>query len=267
MTRLEHRGAALLAVLFFWAGPAFSWGPEGHWAIGAHAFGLLNDQARVAVTDIVGSDPEQGLRKSCFWPDTIRDTAEWSWTSPMHYVNLPRHATAYDRQRDCPDGLCATEGILKYANELGQPALDSKRRWQAFAWLCHLVGDLHQPLHAAFRDDRGGNRVDIVFRGQPYNLHRFWDSVLIRDRLGPLNDRNEAFNMELNAIADSSWNPADVAAWTTESHLIARRHAYPPGHEINALFADQSWSLIQQQWKKAAERLAMILNSVLSEEG
>jgi hypothetical protein len=31
-------------------------------------------------------------------------------------------------------------------------------------------------------------------------------------------------------------------------------------------FANASWALIQQQWQKAATRLALILNAVLTEE-
>src|SRR6476660_2268030 len=35
----------------------------------------------------------------------------------------------------------------------------------------HFVGDIHQPLHAADNDDRGGNDVHVRFFGRRSNLH------------------------------------------------------------------------------------------------
>src|SRR6266436_8860325 len=64
---------------------------------------------------------------------------------------------------------------------------DPEQKAIALAWLFHLVGDIHQPLHTAQlftveypKGDRGGN--EICFRvtqaGQPMDLHRFWDGVI-----------------------------------------------------------------------------------------
>ena len=151
-------------------------------------------------------------------------------------MNIPRSSDRYDRQRDCPAGLCVTEGILKYAAELGRSGLDRERRWQALAWLCHLVGDLHQPLHAGFRDDRGGNRVDIEYRGERTNLHAFWDSMLVNQRLQGTESGTIALRGALEAVASGDWNPADPAAWTEESHALAATRAYPPDSVIDDAF-------------------------------
>ena len=245
-----------------------AWGPVGHTVIGNAAVAALDPAPRAELLDILQATPGKSLagavEDACFWPDTLRDSPDWSWSSPLHYVNIPRSSDHYDRQRDCPDGLCVTEGILKYAAELGRPGLGRERRWQAFAWLCHLVGDLHQPLHAGFRDDRGANRVDIEYRGEQFNLHRFWDSVLVNQRLQGTDRWTIAPRGSLEAVVSSGWNPADPAAWTEESHALAATRAYPPDSVIDESFADASWILVQQQWRKAAGRLALILNSVLA---
>lgn len=46
-------------------------------------------------------------------------------------------------------------------------------------WLLHLIGDIHQPLHAMQRfdrlrpnGDRGGNEIEL----RTGNLHAYWDS-------------------------------------------------------------------------------------------
>ncbi len=50
-------------------------------------------------------------------------------------------------------------------------------------WLLHLVGDVHQPLHAVSRitkseprGDAGGNRVKLFGDAAP-NLHSYWDDL------------------------------------------------------------------------------------------
>lgn len=244
-----------------------AWGPLGHATIGEAAVQQLEPAARTELMEILAVETADELStavsEACFWPDTVRDTAEWSWSAPLHYVNIPRSADRYDRQRDCPDGLCVTEGVLKYAAELGRPGLDRVRRWQAFAWLCHLVADLHQPLHAGLRDDRGGNRVAITFRGERSNLHRFWDGLLAEERLADAQSRADAVEQAAALHLETHWDPADVADWTTESHDLALARAYPPGSVIEADFADASWRIVQQQWRRAAGRLSVLLNEVL----
>jgi hypothetical protein len=224
----------------------------------AHVMEILQTNSADALADAVD--------EACLWPDTVRDSPDGSRSSPLHYVNIPRHTVHYDRQRDCPDGLCVTEGILKYAAELGQPGLERERRWQSFAWLCHLLGDLHQPLHAGFRDDRGGNQVNIKYRGERSNLHLFWDSLLANARASGKEGRMMPLDLLAEEGLPERWNPADIVTWTEESHALASARAYPPGGIIDDRFADASWVLIQQQWRKAALRLALILNSVLAGE-
>ena len=38
---------------------------------------------------------------------------------------------------------------------------------------------MHQPLHAGFAEDRGGNSVDVRFNGRKENLHSSWDTALV----------------------------------------------------------------------------------------
>lgn len=257
--------------------PAQAWGQAGHALVGKAAVAQASPAARAAVLKILGIDSgdepgaalDAALEEACNWPDTLRASGKEPSTAPLHYVNLPRSDPHYDRQRDCPDGLCITEGILQFAAELSRPLQDPSeaarvRRWQAFAWLCHLVGDLHQPLHVAFRDDRGANRVEVRYRGEQYNLHQFWDDVLEKERMAakPL---GAADLVAPGCGSAKPWEPADVVAWTDESHALALTASYPPGPKIDDAFADRSWVLVQKQWKKAARRLASILDVVLAE--
>jgi len=255
------------------ASPVGAWGPTGHAVIGQAAAAQLSAPARVALLELLGlgadDDPAAALAEACSWPDTVRDAPEWAWSAPMHYVNLPRSSGRYDRQRDCPDGICVTEGVLAYAARLSQAAQEStapgrSNLWQNFAWLCHLVGDLHQPLHVGFRDDRGGNRVEVEYGGERYNLHRFWDSVLVEERWPAEIALPVVTGDEPGESGPEAFDRAALVRWTEESHRLALEAAYPSGAIISAEFADRSWSVIQEQWRKAATRLALALETTLA---
>ena len=250
---------------------ATAWGSESHRIIGERAYESLSEPTRAALRTILGTTEEratlEAIDRACSWPDAVRSSPGWEWSGPLHYVNIPRGARAYDRQRDCPDGMCVTGAILKYAEQLSRPQLDTEHRWQAFAWVCHLVADLHQPLHAAYRDDRGGNRVTVEYRGQKYNLHAFWDGVLARERLAADPGGAHPGISDDRPIPPQTWSPGDVVAWTEESHQLAAEAAYPEGHVVGTAFADRSWLVIRHQWEKAAIRLASILEATLAPTG
>lgn len=247
----------------------YAWGAAGHRVIGLAAIEMLDDRAAAEVSRLLGEPSpdhiDDAISQACIWPDTIRDEHEWKWSSPLHYVNIPRHSSEYERERDCPEGRCVTEGILHFASQLGYEDLEPERRRQAFAFVCHLVADLHQPLHAGFRDDLGANTVNIVYRDEKWNLHQFWDSVLPNERLGDEDKMVQRLADAGRRQAGTYWHARDVKAWTEESHMLAADRAYPGGRVVDPEFADQSWALAIEQWEKAAWRLAQVLNSVLGE--
>jgi hypothetical protein len=57
---------------------------------------------------------------------------------------------------------CVTNKIAQFTDELRSTATSDAERLRALQFLLHLVGDLHQPLHAGEDHDRGGNDKWIV---------------------------------------------------------------------------------------------------------
>lgn len=255
--------AAALALGCF-ALPAQAWGPEGHAVTGILALRAVDDQARQALESLLGGISERSIANRCNWPDHLRDQPRWDWAAPLHYVNIPRLGE-YERQRDCPAGLCVTEAVKKYAGQLQDSRRSVQSRSEAFAWLCHLVGDIHQPLHCGLAEDRGGNTIDIVFAGQQANLHQFWDYLVIRDRAGTLENLLALLPAPSATQVPLSWNPLEVDEWTQQSHDFAMEKAYPATPLIDPSFARQSWVDIQQRLPLSALRLAQILNATLGQ--
>lgn len=252
-------------LLLLGSAPCRAWGPEGHRIVGVDAVAMLDETARAEVTGILGDLSPETIGTACFWPDTVRKTPAWEWSAPLHYVNIPRSAVHYDADRDCPEGQCVTAAIVRYANRLTLPEPDPEERYRNFAWLCHLAGDLHQPLHAGYRTDLGGNTVEVEYRGEIGNLHQFWDRVVIRDRLADGDGWQRPYSGPPWNRAIAEWNPRSVRQWTDESHALVARSAYPDGFVVSEAFADGTWLIIRQQWQKASSRLAGILNATLGE--
>jgi hypothetical protein len=88
---------------------------------------------------------------------------------------------------DVPDIEVASENILErlehfktFLADTSQPAAD---RAIGLAWVLHLVGDVHQPLHCSARvtirepaGDKGAN--DFKLDSKNKNLHAYWDSMI-----------------------------------------------------------------------------------------
>lgn len=251
-----------LILIMLTPGPVWGWGDDGHREVGTEALQHLDKKARSEFSRILGGDDSATIEAACNWPDDVRNTPQWEWSSPRHYVNIPRTSKTYKRERDCPDGECVTEAILLYTNQLTQAELDPKLRWQALAWLCHLVGDLHQPLHAGYKDDRGGNQYDIRYRNEDVNLHYYWDTALVRAKLSADNNWQRVVPPLVPPVP-LRWKPSSVAHWTSESHALVASAVYPPERLISESIADNHWHIVRQQWQKGAWRLAAILNATL----
>jgi hypothetical protein len=210
--------ATLAAALLLYSPAASAWGGLGHETICELAFRELDATARQRVIALVQQDDKfTTFRASCNWADRPRQRAS------EHFVNLPRDATGLD-DRECPMAdKCVVSAIEHDFAVLTSPSATDEQKVAALKFLGHWVGDIHQPLHAASRDDRGGNHIRT--RGSSCeSLHTLWDSCLVEERLGmhPL-----AIVPELQAgITDkqrAEWLASDPVDWANESFSIARK--------------------------------------------
>lgn len=259
--RLILRKTPMFCALLGLSMQCLAWSHDGHSAIGVLAIKQLSPEARTELESIIGPLTDEAMIKACNWPDDVRETPEWEWSAPQHYINIPRGETEYLESRDCPDQLCATQAIKKYAVQLFDDQLSKQEHWQAFAWLCHVTADLHQPMHAGFADDRGANRIQVTFHGEEMNLHSFWDFGLINEHAGGWQGMVALLSEQPLGQAPAEFTEDMVNQWTNESHALATSSGYPQNRDIDGAFALRSWVLTQQQVSLAAFRLATIINS------
>ena len=209
--------AALAAALLLYSPSASAWGGLGHEAICELAFRELDDTVRQRVIALIQLDDEfTTFRASCNWPDRPRQRAS------EHFVNLPRDATGLDGD-ECPlADECVVTAIQEDFAILASPDATDGEKLAALKFLGHWVGDIHQPLHAASRDDRGGNHIRTQ-GSSCENLHTLWDSCLVEERLGmhPLTIVGP-LHAGITDEQRAEWLASDAVAWANESFAIAR---------------------------------------------
>lgn len=267
---------------------ASAWSVLGHRMVGELAQRHLDPAASAEVARLLASERNPTLGGVASWADFLRndDPERFKRTSSWHYVNFPRDRCVYKPERDCPDGNCVIGAIKTQQAILADRSQSLDARRDALKFIVHFVGDVHQPMHAGNRGDRGGNGFQVSLRtdlepeayARKYyvdgvmgtNLHSIWDYYILADEgltLAQYADRLDAL----------PWPPMDVApspvagivapaAWAKEScRLLDSRDIYPRGHKMDDAYLDAMRPLAEQRVRQAAWRLARLLNATLGD--
>lgn len=269
MTRRLLALAFLLAV----ASPAFAWGRLGHRLVADLAADDLNAKARAEVERLLAGEPEPTLAGVANWADDLRanDPDLGKRSSKWHYADIAEHGCAdYVPPRDCPNGDCVIEAIRAQTAILADRSQPIAARRQALKFVVHFIGDVHQPLHAGFSRDKGGNTVQVRIPtagggDKGGNLHSLWDSGLIE--LTGLDE--PAYLARLRALplavdVPKKVLPPESPAWAQQSCRIATRPGvYPPSAAIDPAYVRTWTPLVDEQLRRGGAHLAQVLNAAL----
>ncbi|HET6804905.1 MAG TPA: S1/P1 nuclease [Frateuria sp.] len=260
-----RRTAVLLLACFLLAPAARAWGPDGHRIVADLAQRHLSPAAEARVERLLAPEHTRRLADVANWADDIQDDpsqqALWKATRSLHYINFRSRACDYQPPRDCRDGRCVVQGLAHYVAVLGDRSQDAAARREALKFVVHFVGDLHQPLHAGYRDDKGGNLYQVQFQGQGSNLHRVWDSGMLRSRGLDWQDYAQLLDAR-GPVALAPATEAPFAAWAEESCRLSR-DIYPDGHTVDAAYTQAQLPLAERRLREAGQRLAELLNRTL----
>lgn len=270
---------------------ARGWGPDGHEIVAAIAADNLTLAAQSRVAEILGVPAqkraiERAMETVSVLPDTVYREEDRS-TAPWHYIDICLQDRRADVAARCPGGDCVTGKIDEYSRRLKEARYD---RWGAagdLAFVIHFVADVHQPLHAANNEDRGGNCIEVQSNPPAKNLHEVWDVVLVRRLEYSLDSgRPGATAQKLEQIyaaerETDSWISPDDIAW--ESNQVARSEIYralnipiepcqpakdiclnPLGRpvELDSSYLDDAEAVAGHQLARAGFRLASLLNEI-----
>jgi hypothetical protein len=216
VSRLFRRIAAAL-VLFAVVShncASFAWNDTGHMTVALIAYRRLSDAQKHQVGEILKRHPhyqsylldgkpagvddgEWAFLKAATWPDFVRPGKPGSRPEsitkyhhgPWHYIDIP-FVDPRDKDQFDPAAIKAqapnvlTE-LPTCVEKLSRSDTSAEDRAVNLAWVEHLIGDMHQPLHCIMlfseyhkQGDMGGNALAVRMGDVPINLHAYWDCLL-----------------------------------------------------------------------------------------
>lgn len=260
------RGPILATVLWMGllaAAPVQAWSAFGHRLVGLLAQDQVAPATRAELDELLALEPGADLGTIAAWADEIRDQPEYRHTAPFHYVNFHDGSCRFDAARDCANGNCIIGALTHYTQVLGDPSHPAAERLDALKFVVHFAGDIHQPMHAGNRDDRGGNRVQISLDGEGTNLHAVWDYHLLRSAGLEMQQYRAQLGPQ---VAQTRVEPMDFAAWAQSSCVLLDRAAiYPPrAGRLPTGYLERQRPLAEARITLAAARLAALLDRSLA---
>jgi hypothetical protein len=296
--------------------PVRAWDPDGHQIVATIAYDQLNPKAKAEAqalaAQVAGPNGAYDPITIACWMDDLRgkhpDLPYHGLFFPWHYIdfglepNDPKPPLEPGQDNETSGNIItALKRALVVLKGGTDPYIKSKA--MAYAMAVHLVGDIHQPLHAGayyelepdgrWKNDAGGNRVAVVNGPaiEPkYNLHYFWDAawrasfdqasgLIVVDlkyenwdhhRAEVVKPLAEELEVSDKPAASVSLEP-DFLAWAEESNKIAREEVYPKltfteNHKqarISAEYVAMANPLARQRIVLAGYRLATLLNETL----
>ena len=243
---------------------AFAWGVTGHRVVAEIAFRHLTPKALKAVTAILGRN---SMAMVANWPDLIKSdtTHKYDHRYSWHFVDFPAHsdmATIESTLKgETKENLYdETNALIK---ELKAHSGSQEDQWVALAYLIHMIGDMHQPLHVGRDEDQGGNKIPVMWFNNQSNLHRVWDEQLI--------DFQQLSYTEYTAALDTATTAeiktmqlGTIKDWLYESNQLADKiYEKTPANEKLSYKYNFIWvNDLNSQLLKGGLRLAAILNEI-----
>jgi len=283
----------------------FAWNDTGHKIIAAIAWDNLTPTARENITRILKQAPEDSdlmdlfdkslenpqkfyFMNASYWPDIVRDRdQEERWKKyhkgPWHYIG------SYWKQTE--NGPVETEGpvedenvverIIHFKQTLQNVETPENKKAVQIAWVLHLIGDIHMPLHNASRvtdatpeGDRGGNDFRLGDEW-PWNIHAYWDGII--DIAAPKNEETDDFEYYLEKARQiQQKHPKkefkiqlqikDPVKWSAEGKKIVMNEVYPDYLEQNQQppekYKEKAFRIAQGQMALSGYRMAEYLNNI-----
>ncbi len=224
----------LLALLL--PSPALAWWEYGHYTVARIAEETVRPATRAQIRRLIARSavletptcPIRSIEDASYWPDCVRQLRErFSYSFPWHYQNVDV-CKPFDQASACRDGNCVSAQIERNHKLLADKSLPVRERLMALAFLAHFVGDLHMPLHAGDRGDKGGNDFAASYgliAGRA-NLHSIWDGYLAERGISTPAAGARGILAALMPAERDAMRGGTVTDWAREGWEASRTYAY-----------------------------------------
>lgn len=248
-----------LLIGIFLSTNVFAWGQNGHRITGYIAHHYLSEKAAAEIESLLG---EEDLAQASTWADEMRSNPSAFWqrsASPFHYVTVPKGKKYKDV--DAPQQGDAYAALVEYKKTLLDDDATLAQKQLALRFMVHIIGDLHQPLHAGNGTDRGGNDVKLKFFREDSNLHSVWDTGLIEKQNLSYTEMGHWLQRSISQDQVTEWTVTDPLVWIEESASI-RDTIYPESESISWQYQYDHLPTIKRRLQQGGVRIAAYLNDI-----
>jgi hypothetical protein len=313
------RNLFLLAAFFLSATvSAQAWDDAGHKLTGYIAWQQMTPAARERAINILLAAPEdsdlsvffmqdsrsqEARRLELFmiattWADIVRDRKFKNRYDKYHKSNWHYADTFWRQENGQPrilskpegeEGGKAVEKLYEFEKVLKDASASNAEKAIALAWILHLGGDIHQPLHTSARitetepkGDQGGNLFLLTPketpREQQVNLHWFWDSIVGRNAPRRADACDSDYLPPIAARIMKKYPPTkmqsrlalgDFNRWQQDSFQVATAELFPPTlirfQTPSEKYKKRAYEISQEQIALAGYRLGAMLNQIFSQ--
>jgi hypothetical protein len=280
---------SLACWLFLAPEDARAWGQGGHYTVCEIGYLNLTPRAKAEVDRLVALDGRfASFTETCTFPDNPVSRAS------EHYSNYPRSQRRVGA--GCPGGRpCVLSALESDLATLRSGSAGDSEKALAILYIGHWFGDLHQPLHISFADDRGGNSIKapgLCSGTYEASLHSVWDSCVIERRIfSPGTDRLARARAAARILAEPvtdgqrrNWVRSKPRQWAGESYRVtlagrtgycvrkggacwysAEKQAFAEGDTprnqlVDDAYLDRARPIVEARLRRAGIRLADALN-------
>lgn len=296
---------------------AGAWDDAGHKTTAYIAWQQMSPAAREKAFNILMSAPEdadlsvfylqdsrsQEIKKrelfmvAATWADIVRDRKFKNRFEKYHKSNWHYDDTFWTTENGQikilpnpgSEGGVAVERLIEFDKLLRSATAPDDEKAIALAWVLHLGGDIHQPLHTSARvtefepkGDQGGNLFMLTPKDTPRerseNLHWFWDSIL--GRVVARNDMADDQYIPLLGEMMMRKYPAEemqnrlktgnFREWQQEGVKLSMTEVFSPDlirfETPSAKYRRKAFELSEEQLTLAGYRLGAMLNQIFGEQ-
>jgi hypothetical protein len=243
----------IITFCLFTTNNCFAWSEKGHAFVAKVALNYLDANTKKMVDQYLDG---MTFEDAANWMDAIKSDKKYDYLRKLHYINADRgQAIVANNEENIVGALTKTIEELKNYKSLSKEDVKVK-----ICIIFHLIGDLHQPLHVGYGEDRGGNDFQINFYGKATNLHSFYDSGIIDYKGLTLPDCLKA--KKFTKEERSEIEKIDVVSWANESRSYLKSIYNTGNRKIDDTYIDNNYPIIQEQILKAGIRLSSVLKDI-----
>jgi hypothetical protein len=256
----------------------FAWNQVGHEMVAQVAYDNLTPETKTLMNKWnhaldVAYEP-QSLVKAAVWMDQLKSHHVFTF-DPWHYIDIPYSTDGSDFPP--VDTVNAVWVIGKALEVLNSKSSSDFEKGFHLRVLLHLVGDIHQPLHAINRysvahphGDKGGNLYKLGHNSVASNLHGYWDNGAGLFKYKSRRYRYNSIKRKASKIQKKypayqfNLEEDNVYQWALQSHQLAKTIAYSieEHQKPSEAYRKKVQDTVQSQVALAGYRLAELLNSI-----